>query len=142
MVLLLKSILFFSNNIEHDVAFVEICYRIIHQDYSNTGKITKKNYEINNGCTQQFQSYKGFLSLMEGPLKPDQVFFDSLHGKSVSYGVGGHLKSALVCTLHFWSAWVLWSILLVEDGKKKMKYRRFFLVNLTWLVQTRKADLN
>lgn len=100
-VIIEEHIVFFSNNIEHDAAFVEICYRIIHQGCSNTGKITKKNYEINNGCTQQFQSYKGFFSLREGPLKPDQVFFESLHGKSLSYGVGGHLKSALVCALHF-----------------------------------------
>ena len=30
---------------------------------------------------------------------------------------------------------------LVEDGKREMKYIRFFLVNLTWFVQPRKADL-
>ena len=43
------------------------------------------------------------MGVREGPLKPVQVFFESLHGKSLSYGVGGHVKSALICALHFGS---------------------------------------
>ena len=36
------------------------------------------------------------------------MFFEILHGKSLSYGVGGHVKTALKCALHFGSAWVFW----------------------------------
>ena len=36
------------------------------------------------------------------------MFFEILHGKRLSYGVGGHVKTALKCALHFGSACVFW----------------------------------
>ena len=91
--------LFLSNGIKQDIQFVEIYNEMIHQYYDDAGIIIKKDYEINDGCAQQFTIVKAFFSLMERPLKPVQMIFESMHDKGLSDGIRGYVKNALTCAV-------------------------------------------
>ena len=73
---------------------------MIHQYYDDAGIIIKKDYEINDGCAQQFTIVKAFFSLMERPLKPVHMIFESMHDKSLSDGIRSYVKNALTCAVH------------------------------------------
>lgn len=69
---------------------MEIYNEMIHQYYDYAGIIIK----------QQFTIVKAFFSLMERPLKPVQMIFESMHDKGLSDGIRGYVKNALTCAVH------------------------------------------
>lgn len=44
--------MFLSNDIKHDIEFVEISNEMIHQKNHDAGIIIKKDFEINDGYAQ------------------------------------------------------------------------------------------
>ena len=95
--LLEDHLVFISDDLEHDCAFVEMVNADIHSYYQQAGVEIVRDIEFNDGCAAQFKSIKSFGLFSKRSIHTDRVYFDLSHGKGPSDGVGGVIKS-LVAT--------------------------------------------
>ena len=95
--LLEDHLVFISDDLEHDCAFVEMINADIHSYYQQAGVEIVRDIEFNDGCAAQFKSIKSFGLFSKRSIHTDRVYFESSHGKGPSDGVGGVIKS-LVAT--------------------------------------------
>lgn len=95
--LLEDHLVFISDDLEHDCAFVELVNAKIHSYYQQAGVEIVRDIEFNDGCAAQFKSIKSFGLFSKRSIHTDRVYFESSHGKGPSDGVGGVIKS-LVAT--------------------------------------------
>ena len=51
-------LIFISNDLKHDVAFVEVVNEKIHKHYTDAGIHITRDFEFNDGCSLQFKSRK------------------------------------------------------------------------------------
>ena len=49
---------FISNNLTHDVPFVELCNAMIHTYYDERDIKIEIDIEFNDGCASQYKQYK------------------------------------------------------------------------------------
>ena len=85
-------LIFISDDMKHDVAFVETCNNIIHDYYKSEGITILHDIEINDGCAQQFKSRKAVAMLSNRSVKTTRFWLESSHGKNRSDGIGCQIK--------------------------------------------------
>ena len=95
--LLEDHLVFISDELEHDCAFVEMVNADIHSYYQQAGVEIVRDIEFNDGCAAQFTSIKSIGLFSKRSIHTERVYFESSHGKGPSDGVGGVIKS-LVAT--------------------------------------------
>ena len=89
-------LVFISDDTTHDVAFVETCNNVMHEYYKSEGLNVLHDYEINDGCGQQFKSRKAVAMLSHRLVKTTRLWFESSHGKNRSDGIGGQVKGKII----------------------------------------------
>ena len=113
--LLEDHLVFLSDDLNHDCAFVELCNEKIHNYYKETNIEITHDIEFNDGCASQFKSIRAFSLFSHRPIHTDCIFFESSHGKGPSDGVGGVIKSVAanaVCA----------EKILLRDGKELYEF--------------------
>lgn len=83
---------FISNDIKHDVPFVELCNSMIHSYYDEKGVDIEMDVEFNDGCASQYKCIKAIQSFATRKIPSVRVYFETSHGKSKSDGLGGVVK--------------------------------------------------
>ena len=90
-----EHLMFISNDLKHDVAFVEVVNDMIHKYYQEQDIQITRDFEFNDGCSSQFKSRKAIGLLSQRKVLTTRVWYESSHGKNVSDGAGGHFKGVL-----------------------------------------------
>ena len=88
-----EHFVFISNDLQHDVPFVELCNDIIHERYKEMGIKIEHDIEFNDGCASQFKCITAFSNFANRSIPTTRVYFETSHGKSKSDGLGGVVKS-------------------------------------------------
>ena len=134
-------LVFFSDDKQHDVPFVEKCNEILHEHYLKEGLSITHDIEYNDGCGSQFKCIHAFSSLAKRNVKTTRIFCETSHGKSKSDGLGGVVKSfasRAVCgerriirnakeLSEFWDQTL--TVISAVDSHKPMLNRRFFYIS-------------
>ena len=92
-----EQLVFISDDINHDCAFVEFVNNQIHQYYQMKSVFVNHDIEFNDGCSAQYKSIRAFWLFSQRNIKTDRVYFESSHGKGPSDGVGGVTKA--ICSI-------------------------------------------
>ena len=95
----IKSFAFFSDDLDHDTAFVYHLQKLLCQFlHEKLNHLTMIQY-FSDGCAPQHKNYKNFLNLTfhyhDFGLDATWNFFATSHGKSSCDGLGGTIKRKL-----------------------------------------------
>ena len=82
-----------SDDLKHDVPFVELANIRIHEHYLQRNLFFEVDIEFNDGCASQYKSKTALHKIAMRNMLTIRVFFETLHGKSKSDGLGGVIKS-------------------------------------------------
>ena len=86
---------FISDDLKHDIPFVEICNCMIHKHYYTDRNIpVTRDIEFNDGCSSQFKCINPFAQFSYRSVPTTRAYFETSHGKSKSDGLGGVVKCA------------------------------------------------
>ena len=85
---------FVSDDLKHDILFVEICNSMIHKHYADRNIPVTRDIEFNDGCSSQFKCINVFTQFSYRPVPTTRVYFETSHSKSKSDGLGGVVKCA------------------------------------------------
>ena len=83
---------FISNDLTHDVPFVELCNSMIHTYYDERYLNIETDIEFNGGCTSQYKCIQATQSFARRNVLSIQVYLETSHGKSKSDNLGGVVK--------------------------------------------------
>ena len=82
-----------SDDTKHDVPFVELANKKIHEYYRGFGVSFDIEIEFNDGCASQYKSKTAIYHLVQREKLTVCVYFEASHGKNKSDGLGGVIKS-------------------------------------------------
>ena len=82
------NFVFASDDMNHDVPFVEKCNEMIHQHYVKENIQISHKIEINDGCAAQYKSITAFSAFARREKQTTRIYFESAHRKSKSDGLG------------------------------------------------------
>ena len=80
---------FISNDLIHDVPFVELCNSMIHTYYDGRDINIEIDIEFNDGCPSQYKCVQAIQSFARRNVSSIRVYFETSHGKSKSDGLWG-----------------------------------------------------
>ena len=87
-----ERLVYISDDLHHNSSFVEFVNDALHKYYQDKGIVIDHDIEFNDGCSAQYKSIQAFWLFTKQAIKTDRVFFESIHGKAPSDGVGGVTK--------------------------------------------------
>ena len=82
-----------SDDTKHDVPFVELANKKIHEHYKGLGISFDIYTEFNDGCTSQYKSKTAIYHLVQREKLTIRVYFQTSHGKSKTNGLDSVVKS-------------------------------------------------
>ena len=85
-----------SVDTKHDVPFVELANKKIHEHYRELGISFDIGIEFNDGCAFQYKSKTAIYHLVQREKLTIHVYFKKSHGKSKSDGLGSVVKSCVL----------------------------------------------
>ena len=83
---------FTSDDMKHDVTFVELCNDMIHTHYTEINVNIDLDMEFNDGCASQFKCIQAIHCFFWRNMWFICVYFETSHGKNKSDGLGGVVK--------------------------------------------------
>ena len=83
---------FISNDLTHDVPFVELCNTMIHIYFDERNINIEIDTEFNDGCASQYKCILAIQSFSRRNVSSIRVYFETSHGKSKSDGLAGVVK--------------------------------------------------
>ena len=109
------NFVFASDDMNHDVPFVEKCNEMIHQHYAKENIQISHDIEINDGCAAQYKSITAFSAFARREMQTTRIYIQSAYGKSKSGGLGGGIKAHV-------SMAVAGERVIIRDAKEFFEY--------------------
>ena len=123
---------FISDDIKHDVPFVELCNDMIHTYYDEVNVDIDLDIEFNDGCASRFKCIRTIYRFASRNMRCIRVYFETSHGKSKSDGFGGVVKgysSREVASKKCLNEFCKENLEVTNSEKGKILKRLFFLVS-------------
>ena len=83
---------FISNDLTHDVPFVELCNSMIHTYCDKRYINIEIDIELNDGCASEYKYVRAIQSFARRNISSIRVYFETSHGRSKSDGLGAVVK--------------------------------------------------